>query len=93
DSSCKNPKIDRYLNQILSTELLLSSRFLHFSTVDGCNATLNSHLAASRSLEYVIVHAAIVICCCIFNASLTNDKFCWNLFVNVLLGHDFFHKN
>ncbi|KAJ9582529.1 hypothetical protein L9F63_003143, partial [Diploptera punctata] len=35
-----------------------SSRFLHFSTVDGCKATLNS---------------PIVICCCTFNASLTND--------------------
>ncbi|KAJ9582538.1 hypothetical protein L9F63_003096, partial [Diploptera punctata] len=52
------------------------SRFLHVSTVDGCNATLNSRLArlaASRSLAYVIAHAAIVICCCIFNAILTND--------------------
>ncbi|KAJ9587222.1 hypothetical protein L9F63_019246, partial [Diploptera punctata] len=37
-----------------------SSRFLHFSTVDGCNATLNSRLAP------------IVICCCIFNAILAN---------------------
>ncbi|KAJ9597421.1 hypothetical protein L9F63_011715, partial [Diploptera punctata] len=39
-----------------------SSRFLHFPIVDGCNATLNSHLArlaASRSLAYVIAHAAI----------------------------------
>ncbi|KAJ9575615.1 hypothetical protein L9F63_007549, partial [Diploptera punctata] len=45
--------------------------------VDGCNATLNSRLArlaASRSLAYVIAHAAIVICCCIFNAILPNDK-------------------
>ncbi|KAJ9601121.1 hypothetical protein L9F63_000700, partial [Diploptera punctata] len=32
--------------------------FLHFPTVDDCNATLNS---------------PIVICCCIFNAILTND--------------------
>ncbi|KAJ9601390.1 hypothetical protein L9F63_000414, partial [Diploptera punctata] len=56
--------------------LISSSRFLHFPTVDGCNATLNSRLArlaASRSLAYVIAHAAIVICCCIFNAILTND--------------------
>ncbi|KAJ9588615.1 hypothetical protein L9F63_028082, partial [Diploptera punctata] len=37
------------------------SRFLHFPTVDGCNATFNSCLAP------------IVICCCIFNAILTND--------------------
>ncbi|KAJ9575974.1 hypothetical protein L9F63_007163, partial [Diploptera punctata] len=36
-----------------------SSRFLHFPTVDGCNATLNSRLVASRSLAYVIAHAAI----------------------------------
>ncbi|KAJ9594495.1 hypothetical protein L9F63_014107, partial [Diploptera punctata] len=43
---------------------------------NGCNATLNSRLArlaASRSLAYVIAHAAIAICCCIFNAILTND--------------------
>ncbi|KAJ9577013.1 hypothetical protein L9F63_006450, partial [Diploptera punctata] len=42
----------------------------------AANATLNSRLArlaASRSLAYVIAHAAIVICCCIFNAILTND--------------------
>ncbi|KAJ9578910.1 hypothetical protein L9F63_004867, partial [Diploptera punctata] len=50
-----------------------SSRFLHFPTVDGCSATLNSRLAASRSLAYVIAHVAIVISCCIFNAILTND--------------------
>ncbi|KAJ9578629.1 hypothetical protein L9F63_005119, partial [Diploptera punctata] len=44
--------------------------------VDGCNTTLKSRLArlaASRSLAYVIAHAAIVICCCIFNVILTND--------------------
>ncbi|KAJ9596986.1 hypothetical protein L9F63_011985, partial [Diploptera punctata] len=38
------------------------NRFFHFPTVDGCNATLNSRfarLAASRSLAYVITHAAI----------------------------------
>ena len=53
-----------------------SNRFLHFHTVDDCNDTLKSRLAhftISRSLSYVIVHAAIVICCRMFNAILSND--------------------
>ncbi|KAJ9573806.1 hypothetical protein L9F63_008812, partial [Diploptera punctata] len=44
-----------------------SSRFLHFPTIDGCNAKLNS---------------PIVICCCIFNVILTND-WSVNISVNV----------
>ncbi|KAJ4432126.1 hypothetical protein ANN_20742 [Periplaneta americana] len=42
--------------------------------IDGCNATLNSHLfslVALRSLPYIITLAAIVICWCMFSAIVT----------------------
>ncbi|KAJ9588118.1 hypothetical protein L9F63_018509, partial [Diploptera punctata] len=53
------PTLDELHNATLHNKTVLGcSRFLHFPTIDGCNATLNS---------------PIVICCCIFNAILTND--------------------
>ncbi|KAJ9583252.1 hypothetical protein L9F63_022409, partial [Diploptera punctata] len=50
--------------------------------LDGCNATLNSHLArlaASRSLAYVIAHAAIIITIN-HTIMLSGGQFLWNCY-------------